>query len=330
MRVSDLADKVRHQPGRDVFGGFLKELGEEHEDIVVVAADAAGSMRCTAFAESYPERVINVGIAEQNQVGIGAGLAIGGKLPLVMLYGFLVARSAEQIRTDVCYPDLNVKIVTTASSLVMGEGGTSHHCTEDLGILRTFAGLTIVQPGSALEACIAGRIVLTEMKGPAYLRVSRFPYPEEAEKEIEDYYLNGGTFEVGKAVELRSGSDVTLIGSGLMFGVALQAAELLEQKGISARVLNVHTVKPLDEGAILDAASTTEGIVVIEDHNVLAGLGEAVCGVVCEVHPARVKRIGIPDIYCEIGPYDALCEHYGLCPKNVAKAAEEIVAGGAS
>jgi len=330
MRIAELAKKVRHQPGRDVFGGFLEELGEENQDVVVVAADAAGSMRCTKFSERFPDRAVNVGIAEQNQVGIGAGLALAGKLPLVMLYGFLVARAAEQIRTDVCYPNLNVKIITTATGFAMGEGGATHNCMEDLGILRTLANLTIVQPASALETCIAGRTVITDLKGPVFLRISRLPYWEEAEKAAEDYYLNGGKFEVGKAIQLRHGKDVTLIGSGLMVGVTLQAAQLLEKEGISARVLNMHTVKPLDKQAILDAASATKGIVTVENHNVLAGLGEGVCGVVCDAQPVRVRRVGIPDTYCEIGPYDELCKHYGLSSDNVANVAQGLVSGGTS
>lgn len=328
MTIAMLAEKAWKRPGRDVFGETLHFVGREHEEVVVVGADDIGSLRGNAFASEFPNRAFNVGIAESNAVGVAAGLAAGGKTPFVLLYGFTVLRAAEQIRNDVCYPDLNVKVVTTSSGLVMGEGGVTHHCTEDLAVMRSLANMTIVQPGSALEVAIATQEVVKQVKGPTFLRIARCQYEDEAEQTLQDYYLNGGRFEVGKAVTLREGGDVTLIASGLMVSIALRAAEKLAKSGVNARVINLHTVKPLDAATIIDAAAKTRGIVTLEDHNVLGGIGEAVSGVVSEARPVPVRRIGIRDTYCSIGPMRELFRYYGLTVERAVEASKEILSEG--
>lgn len=328
MTLARLAHEVRGKTGRDVFGEALHRLGREFGDIVVVGADDIGSLRGNAFASEFPDRTFNVGIAEANAVGVAAGLAIGGRSPFVLLYGFTVLRVAEQIRDDVCYPNLNVKVVTTSSGLVMGEGGVTHHCTEDIAVMRSLANMTIVQPGSPLEVAIAAVELAKQVKGPSFLRIARCQYGGEAELALESYYLNEGKFEVGKAITLRDGSDVTLIASGLMLSIALQAADVLATSGVSVRVINLHTVKPLDRYAVIGAATETKGIVTLEDHNVLGGIGEAVSSIVTEVHPVPVKKIGIRDTYCAVGPMKELFKHYGLSVEKVVEACEEILAEG--
>ncbi len=328
MTVGTLAERVRNRAGRDAFGEALQLIGRENDAVVVVGADDISSLRGNAFAAEFPDRAFNVGIAEANASGVAAGLALGGKIPLVLLYGFTVLRAAEQIRDDVCYPNLNVKVVTTSSGLVMGEGGVTHHCTEDLAVTRSLANMTIVQPASALETAIVTKAVVERLKGPTFLRIARCRYEDRAEQALQDYYLGGGAFEVGKAVTLREGDDITLIASGLMLSIALHAADLLAESGVSARVMNMHTIKPLDSAAVIDGVTQTRGIVTLEDHNVLGGIGEAVCGVVSETRPIPVRRIGVRDTYCAIGPMDELFEKYGLTAEATVEAAKEILAGG--
>jgi len=318
-------DRVRGKAGRDAFQDALVDLGRTHAEVVIVGADTFRSIRGEAFEKAYPDRSFNLGIAEQNAVGVAAGLAIGGKVPIVLLFGFTIARALEQVKSSICYPNLNVKLVSNSTGLDMGEGGVTHHCTEDIALLRVLANMTIVQPGSALEVVYATNALVEQIKGPAYLRHTRQRYPEEAEQALEQFYLGGGVFEVGRAILLRDGADVTLVGSGLTVGLALQTAAALAADGVQARVINLHTIKPLDAEAIVRAARETKAIVTIEDHNVLGGLGEGVSAVVTTHHPTRVLHVGIQDTFCEVGSPKALCAQHGLCPERIAEQTKSLL-----
>ena len=249
-RLARLAGKIQDLDGRHVFGETLAKLGRKDGRIVVVTADQIGTHCGTSFEKLFPQRCFNLGICEQNSIGVAAGLALTGRIPVVLLYGFLIARCAEQIRDDLCYPRLNAKIVTTSSGLAMGPGGVTHHCTEDLAILRSFAGLTIVQPSSRLEAALAVEEVVAHTDGPAYLRLYRGLYAGAAEEALAAHYLNGNNFQVGRAITVRGGKDVSLLTSGLTLGLALEAASELAHDKIDVRVINMHTIKPLDVRAV--------------------------------------------------------------------------------
>jgi transketolase len=238
-----------------------------------------------------------------------------------------MARCAEQIRDDLCYPGLNAKIVTTSSGLAMGPGGVTHHCTEDLAILRSFAGLTIVQPGSRLEAVLACEEAMTRLEGPAYLRLYRGRYDDAVEDALEGHYVKAPGFRVGRALTLREGGDVCLLASGLTLGPAIAAAGKLAGDGIEARVLNMHTIKPLDARAVAAAATETRGIVVIEDHNRLGGLGEAVAALTAETAPCPVLRLGVRDCFSAVGPMESLWERQGITAEEIVKQAAAIVKG---
>lgn len=326
-KLADLAKKVRNQEGRHALGDALVELGSEDRRFVVVTADQIGTHGGRAFEKLFPERCFNLGICEQNSIGVAAGLALTGRIPVVLLYGFLMARCAEQIRDDLCYPHLNAKIVTTSSGLAMGPGGVTHHCTEDLAILRSFAGLTIVQPGSRLEAVMAVEEVLARTEGPAYLRLYRASYTDIAEDALEAHYLKANNFRVGRALTMRGGKDVCLIASGLTLGLAMEAADELGRGGIDARVLNMHTIKPLDARAVGAAAAETRGIVVIEDHNRLGGLGEGVAALTAESFPCPVLRVGVKDCFSAVGPTESLWARQGITVEEVVKQAKSIFRG---
>jgi len=327
MDIQKTAESIRGKQGREVFQQVLVDVGESHRDVVVVGADSFRSIRGLDFENRFPERSFNVGIAEQNAVGIAAGLAVSGKLPIVLMFGFTIARALEQIRSSICYPDLNVRIITTATGLDMGEGGVTHHCTEDIGLLRTIANMTIVQPASGLETIFATHATVDQVCGPAYLRLTRQTFCEEAEEVVEDYYARGGEFRIGEPVVLREGTDIALIGSGLTVGLALKVADELKKEGVDASVLNVHTIKPLDERLLRELSQSIPRIITMEDHNVIGGLGEGVAGVVSRWGSARVLRVGINDVFCEIGKPAELCTHHGLCTDRVVELATSFLGG---
>jgi transketolase len=322
-----LSKNTRDMEGRHVFGEILADLGRRDSRIVVVTADQIGTHGGRAFEKIFPPRCFNLGISEQNTIGIAAGLAITGRIPVILLYGFLIARCAEQIRDDLCYPKLNAKIITTSSGFAMGPGGVTHHCTEDMAILRSFANLIIVQPGSMLEAAHAVEEVITRIEGPAYLRLYRGHYAAIAEEALTAFYSKPNCFQVGRALTVRAGKDVCIVASGLTLAPALEAAAELHCDGIEARVLNVHTVKPLDMQAIGDAASETAGIVVIEDHNRLGGLGEAVAALTAESCPCPVLRVGVHDCFSPVGPMESLWMRQGITAEEIVKLALSIVEG---
>jgi transketolase len=308
MDIRGMARTVRGKQGREVVQDVLVDVGRAHPDVVIVGADSFRSIRGLGFQAEFPERSFNVGIAEQNAVGIAAGLAISGKLPVVLMFGFTVARALEQIRSSLCYPNLDARIITTATGLDMGEGGATHHCTEDVGLLRTIANMTIIQAASALETVLATRALIEQVHGTAYLRLTRQSYTDEAEDALEEYYAGGRGFEVGRAIVLREGTD------------------MLRERGVHAQVLNVHTIKPLDVATLSEISQTVGGIVTMEDHNVLGGLGEAVAGVVTRFGSTKVLRIGIDDAFCEIGKPADLCQHHGLCADRVVDRTLDLLA----
>jgi len=306
--------------GRDVFGKVLGEIAKENEKVVVLSADSLASTRGLDFQKNAPDRVFNFGIAESNMVSSAAGLAITGKIPTVTGFGFLLAiHCAEQVRDDICYANKNVKLVASATGLAMGTGGPTHHCTEDISIMRSFANITIVSPASPIETAIATRVCILEHKGPLYLRLTRNVTPEL-------YKSVDFGFEIGKAIILKEGKDITLIATGEPVYLAVQAAEVLRKEGIDVRVINMHTVKPIDKEIILKAAEETKGIVTIEENNVLGGLGDEVCSVVCENNTlCKVRKIGIKDEYCKIGPTKELWECHGISETAIKNAVKSIL-----
>jgi transketolase len=308
--------KLAKMPGRDVYGKVLAELGEENKDIVVLGADTMGSCRCTAFQKKFPERTFNVGIAESNMVGIAAGLATCGKIPIANTFGFLLTmRACEQVRTDICYPNLNVKLVTSMFGLIAGAGGPTHHSVEDLAIMRSLPNMTIVEAADGFEVMKATRAMANHV-GPLYMRVGRDTVP---------VYEKDYDFQIGKGVTLREGRDATIMACGFMVSRAILAAEELRKKKIGVRVINMHTLKPLDREKIIEAGQG-KIIVTAEEHTIIGGLGSAVAEIVAEESlKARVKRIGIQDTFCGIGPTDELRKKHGLTSQAIAEAVLEGV-----
>ncbi len=288
---------------RDAYGEALKELGKKNKDIVVLDADLSGSTKTAIFAKAYPDRFFNVGIAEQNLIGTAAGLATtGGKIPFASTFAvFATGRAYEIIRNSVCYPELNVKIAATHAGLTVGEDGATHQALEDMSLMRSLPNMVVLNPADAVETkqCI---YKAAEHHGPVYIRLGRSKVPVIFD---EDY-----KFEIGKGVELREGGvDVTLIATGIMVSKALSAAEKLAKEGISTRVINMSTIKPIDEDIIIKAANETKGIVTIEEHNIIGGLGSAVAEVVSQWKPTYVERIGTMDVFGESGDGELLLEN---------------------
>lgn len=304
--------EIKKVATRESYGNALLELGREHDDLVVLDADLAAATKTGVFKKEFPERHIDCGIAECNMIGVAAGLAAAGMTPFASTFAmFAAGRAFEQVRNSVGYPQLNVKIGATHAGISVGEDGATHQCNEDIALMRTIPGMTIINPADDVEAKAAVKAAY-EMDGPVYMRFGRLPVPI-----INDNLAY--KFEIGKGMVLKNGSEVTLIATGLCVSAALDAAEMLEEKGISAQVVNIHTIKPLDEELILSCAQTTGKVVTIEEHSVIGGLGSAVCEVLCEADPIPVKRIGIYDTFGESGPALQLLEKYGLDGKGIQK-----------
>ena len=314
-------DNYKGLVGRDVINKLLVDMGEQNGDIVLVGSDAIASCGGNIFREKFPQRTFDFGIAEPTLVSAAAGLAKQGKITICGIYGFLVTRAAEQIKLDVCYNHNNVKIFTSTSGFDLPAGGFTHHAIEDISILRNFPGIVIIQPASPLETILACFNAILNYEGAVYLRLSRTMCDEIYQEDK----LN---FEIGKAVTLRQGEDVTLVATGgRPVKAALQAADALSSEGISARVLNIHTIKPIDEEAILKAAQETQGFVTVEEANISGGLGSAVNDIVSDKNPKFVKKIGIPnDRFSVIGhSADELCEYFGISSSNIIKKTKEIL-----
>ncbi len=316
MAGLSMAD-IEKMSARDAFGLALSEIGAENDKIVLLGADAIGSTRAAGFAKRFPDRTFNFGIAEQEMISAAAGFAACGKIPVATAYGFLISlRACEQVRSDICYPKLNVKLMSTHTGLSMSEAGTTHHSTEDIAIMRSFANMTIVAPSDSLETVKAVKAVI-DYPGPVYLRMGR--------GETESVYQEDYEFVIGKAVSLREGRDVTIIACGIMVAEALKAAATLSSEGISVRVLNMHTIKPLDVEAVLLAAKETKAIVTAEEHTIIGGLGEAVAGVVCENTPVPVVKVGLNDCFGIIGPEDGVKQKLGLNAEAICRSVKKAI-----
>ncbi|MBE5870723.1 MAG: transketolase family protein [Lachnospiraceae bacterium] len=295
---------------RESYGNALTECGADFPNLVVLDADLAGATKTGIFKKAYPERHIDCGIAECNMTGIAAGLATCGKIPFISSFAmFAAGRNFEQVRNSIGYPHLNVKIGATHAGITVGEDGATHQCNEDVALMRTIPGMTVIVPSDDVEAKAAVRAAI-EYEGPVYLRFGRAAVP--VINDNADY-----KFEIGKGVTLKEGTDVTIIASGICVDSALGAAEKLAADGISAEVINIHTIKPLDEELVLASAKKTGKVVTVEEHSVIGGLGSAVCDVLSEKAPTPVCKIGMNDVYGESGPAAALVAKYGLDAEGV-------------
>lgn len=302
--------EVKKIATRDSYGNALVELGNKYENLIVLDADLAAATKTGIFKKAHPDRHIDCGIAECNMMGIGAGLAATGKVPFVSSFAmFAAGRAFEQVRNSIGYPHLNVKIGATHAGISVGEDGATHQCNEDIALMRTIPGMVVINPADDVEAKAAVEAAYLH-EGPVYLRFGRLVAPV-----INDN--PGYKFELGKGVVLKEGTDITLVATGLMVGETLEAAKQLEADGISAQVINIHTIKPLDEDLIVTAAKATNKVVTIEEHSVIGGLGSAVCDVLSAKAPTKVLKIGMNDTYGESGPAVKLLEKYGLCAQGI-------------
>ena len=303
---------------RESYGNALAELGKEHEDIVVLDADLAAATKTGVFKKAFPERHIDCGIAECNMIGVAAGLAATGKVPFASSFAmFASGRAFEQVRNSVGYPKLNVKIGATHAGISVGEDGATHQCNEDIALMRTIPGMVVINPSDDVEAKAAVKAAY-EHQGPVYMRFGRLAVP--VINDNEDY-----KFELGKGVVLREGKDVAIIATGLPVANCLEAAEKLAAEGIDAKVINIHTIKPLDEELIVAAAKETGKVVTVEEHSVIGGLGSAVCDVLCEQAPTKVLKIGINDTFGESGPAVELVKKYGLDADSIYEKVKAFV-----
>lgn len=297
---------------RDSYGNALAELGKEKEDLVVLDADLAAATKTGVFKKAFPDRHIDCGIAECNMVGIAAGIATTGMVPFVSSFAmFAAGRAFEQVRNSVGYPHLNVKIGATHAGISVGEDGASHQCNEDIALMRTIPGMVVINPSDDIEAKAAVRAAY-EHEGPVYMRFGRLAVPVINDKP--DY-----KFEIGKGIVLREGSDLAIIATGLCVSAALDAAEKLAADGVNAQVINIHTIKPLDEELVIAAAKKCGKVVTVEEHSVIGGLGSAVCDVLSEKCPTPVKKIGVNDCFGESGPANELLVKYGLDAEGIYK-----------
>ena len=302
---------------REAYGAALAEFGSD-ERIVVLDADLSKSTKTDSFKKVYPERFVNVGIAEGNMMSVAAGLSACGKIPFASSFAmFAAGRAFEQIRNSICYPKLNVKIGATHAGISVGEDGATHQCLEDIGIMRTLPNMTIINPADAAEARLAVKAAI-DHEGPVYMRFGRLAVPTIFG---EDY-----KFELGKGVQLADGKDVSIIATGLMVPYALEAKTALAEIGIDARVINIHTIKPIDSEIIIKATRETGAIVTAEEHNIIGGLGSAVAEVLAENAPAPMLRVGTRDVFGRSGVPARLFEIYGLDTKTIVEKAKEVVA----
>ena len=304
----------------EIYGKVLCDLAEKHKEIVGLSADLAKSTKMGQFAATFPDRFFNAGIAEQNMFGMAAGLAKAGLTPFVSTFAvFASLRAAEQVRTDICYQKLNVKIIATHAGTSFGQAGTTHHCTEDLAVMRSFANMVVIAPADGIETANAV-MAAYEHKGPVYIRINRGFDPFLYEKS--DY-----GFQIGKAVQLKDGTDITIIACGAAAYNAYHAANILEKEDkLSVRVINMHTIKPIDEEAILKAVMETRRIVTFEDHNIIGGLGSAVAEVIVKSGKGcAFETVGIPDQYAIIGLPEDLQNYYGFDQNKIIEKVRQIM-----
>ena len=308
---------VKKMATRDGYGKGLVALGAEHADIVVLDADLAGSTKTGMFAKAYPDRHFNCGIAEGNMMSVAAGLAAAGMVPFASSFAmFASGRAFEQIRNSIGYPALNVKIGASHGGMSVGEDGASHQCCEDFALMRAIPGMTVICPADGVEAEAATKAAYAH-QGPVYLRMGRLAVPV--------FHEEGFEFQIGKGEVMRDGNDIAIIANGLMVYEAIQAGETLAAEGINAMIINMSTVKPLDEELTLAAAKKCGKIITCEEHSVVGGLGEAVCSFLSETYPTPVRRIGVNDQFGQSGPAYEVLEHYGLCASNIVKVTKEFL-----
>lgn len=309
--------EVKKQATREAYGEALAEIGGQYDNLIVLDADLSGATKTGTFKKAYPDRFFNCGIAEQNLIGVATGLTIAGKLVFCSSFAmFAAGRAFEQVRNAVGYPHNNVKIAATHAGLSVGEDGATHQCNEDIALMRTIPGMTILSPadGNEAKACVRAAAAFD---GPVYLRFGRMATPILFD---DDYKI-----EIGKGVTMQDGSDVTIVATGLMVGMALEAAEILKNEGISARVINIHTIKPLDQDLIVKAARETGAIVTAEEHSVIGGLGGAVAETVAQTCPVPVLRVGVEDQFGTSAPAAEVLKAYGLTPENIAQKAKKAI-----
>ena len=301
---------------RESFGEAVTELAAEYPDVVVLDADLAAATKTGIFKKKYPERFFDCGIAECNMIGVAAGLATCGKIPFAASFAmFSAGRAFEQVRNSVRYPKLDVKVVGSHAGISVGEDGATHQCCEDIALMRTIPGMVILNPSDHYEMKAAVRAAI-EHKGPCYIRLGRLAV--ESINNGDDY-----RFELGKGITLCEGTDVTIVATGLMVAEAVKAAKALEAEGIRAEVINIHTIKPLDEELILASAKKTGRVVTVEEHNIIGGLGEAVSAVLSEKCPTPVTRIGVNDVFGHSGPAVDLLKDFGLSAEHIAEVVRE-------
>ena len=312
-----MADMIK-KATRESYGEALVELADKYENMVVLDADLAAATKTGVFKKAYPDRFFDCGIAEANMMGVAAGLAATGKIPFASTFAmFAAGRAYEIVRNSIGYPHLNVKIGATHAGISVGEDGATHQCNEDIALMRTIPGMTIINPADDVEAKAAVKAAL-EIDGPVYLRFGRLATP---------VFNNADTykFELGKGITIKDGSDVTIVATGLMVSEAIEAANQLEADGISARVINIHTIKPLDKELICKCAKETGVIVTVEEHSVIGGLGSAVAEAVTECCPVPVIKVGVNDEFGCSGPAVELLKKFGLCASNIVEKTKEAV-----
>lgn len=303
---------------RESYGEALAELGDEYDNLCVFDADLAAATKTSIFKKKFPDRFFDCGIAEANMMGVAAGMAASGKIPFASTFAmFAAGRAYEIVRNSIGYPHLNVKIGATHAGISVGEDGATHQCNEDIALMRTIPGMTIINPADDIEAKAAVRAAV-EFNGPVYMRFGRLAVPVFNNPETYK-------FEIGKGIKLRDGKDIAIIATGLMVNEAIEAAKVLSAKGIDAAVINIHTIKPIDKDIIIEAAKNTGLVLTVEEHSVIGGLGSAVSEVLSENYPTKVIRIGVNDVYGHSGPAVDLLKEFGLSSENIVKTAVEAV-----
>ncbi len=303
---------------RESYGNALAELGDKYENLYVFDADLAAATKTGIFKKKFPDRFFDCGIAESNMMGVAAGMAATGKIPFVSTFAmFAAGRAFEQVRNSIGYPHLNVKIGATHAGISVGEDGATHQCNEDIALMRTIPGMTVIIPADDVEARAAVEAAIN-YEGPVYMRFGRLAVPVFNDPETYK-------FEIGKGIKLRDGKDITIVATGLMVYEAIEAAKALALDGIEATVINIHTIKPIDKDLIVEAAKNTDLVLTVEEHSVIGGLGEAVCDVLSENYPTKVVKIGVNDEFGHSGPAVDLLKQYGLCAENIAEKAKQAV-----
>lgn len=303
---------------RESYGEALAELGDEYDNLCVFDADLAAATKTNIFKKKFPDRFFDCGIAEANMMGVAAGMAASGKIPFASTFAmFAAGRAYEIVRNSIGYPHLNVKIGATHAGISVGEDGATHQCNEDIALMRTIPGMTIINPADDIEAKAAVRAAV-KFNGPVYMRFGRLAVPVFNNPETYK-------FELGKGIKLRDGKDIAIIATGLMVNEAIEAAKVLSAKGIDAAVINIHTIKPIDKEIIIEAAKKTGLVLTVEEHSIIGGLGSAVSEVLSENYPTKVIRIGVNDVYGHSGPAVDLLKEFGLSSENIVKTAVEAV-----